>query len=153
MNYLFIHIMMFIFCWFLITIYSTYANYWFLIIIFILNFTKCTYSLKIYKCWGFPGGLVVKNPLANAEDIYGFNAWSRKIPCAVGQLSPWAIATEPVCSNYWSPHTLEPHCNYSAHILQLLKPARPRAHALWQKKPPQREAHTLEKSVAVTRCN
>ena len=35
----------------------------------------------------FPGGLVVKNPPANAGD--------RKIPHAMQQLSPWATTTEP----------------------------------------------------------
>ena len=51
------------------------------------------------------------------------------------------------------PTHLEPHCNYWAHILRLLKPAYPRAHALWQKKPLQWEAHTLQQRVALTRCN
>ena len=41
---------------------------------------KCTSKLQ----WvGFPGGLVVKNPPANAE---GFDPWSRKIPHAAGKL-------------------------------------------------------------------
>ena len=35
----------------------------------------------------FPGGLVVKNPPANAGD--------RKIAHAMQQLSPWATTTEP----------------------------------------------------------
>ena len=44
---------------------------------------------------GFPGGTVVKNPPANAEDI-GFEPWSGKIPHAAEQLSPYATTTEPV---------------------------------------------------------
>ena len=33
---------------------------------------------------------------------HGCDAWSRKIPHAVEQLSAWATATEPQCCNYWS---------------------------------------------------
>ena len=33
-------------------------------------------------------------------------------------------------------------CNFWAHVLQLLKPAGPRAHALQQEKPPQWETRT-----------
>ena len=44
---------------------------------------------------GFPGGAVVKNPPANAEEN-GFEPWSRKIPHAVEQPSPCATTTEPV---------------------------------------------------------
>ena len=31
---------------------------------------------------------------------HGFDPWSRKIPHAIGQLSPWATATEPTHHNY-----------------------------------------------------
>ena len=41
---------------------------------------------------------------------YQFNPWSRKIPHAVGQLSPCTTTTEPVCYNYWSPRALESLC-------------------------------------------
>ena len=45
-------------------------------------------------------------------------------------------ATKPVCHNYWA-WTLEPvHCNYWAHVQQLLKPVCPKA----QEKPLQWEA-------------
>ena len=44
------------------------------------------------------------------------------------------------------PTHLEPHGNYWAHILWLLKLACPRAHAVRQKKPLQWEAHTLQQS-------
>ena len=40
----------------------------------------------------FPGGSMVKNPSANA----GCDPWSRKIPHAEEQLSPWATTSEPV---------------------------------------------------------
>ena len=46
-------------------------------------------------------------------------------------------ATKPVSHNYWI-CDLEPGgCNHWAHVLQLLKPAFPRAHARQQEKPPQ----------------
>ena len=48
---------------------------------------------------------------------HGFNPWSRKIPCAMGQLNPCATTT---------------------------KPTGPRACALQKKKPPQWEAHALQ---------
>ena len=49
-------------------------------------------TLSSFKRWGFPGGPVVKNPLANAGEW--FDPWSWKIPDAVGQLSLGAL--EPV---------------------------------------------------------
>ena len=50
-------------------------------------------------------------------------------------------ATKPLCHNYWA-RPLEPkNHNYWSHVLQLLKPAHPRACALQQEKPPQWEAH------------
>ena len=52
------------------------------------------YLLKITKCWGFPGGAVVKNPPANARR-HGFEPWSGKIPHAAEQLSPCDATTEP----------------------------------------------------------
>ena len=50
--------------------------------------------------WDFPGGAVVKNPLANAGDMGLIHPWSRKIPHAAEQLSPCSTATEPMCRNY-----------------------------------------------------
>ena len=59
---------------------------------------------------GFPGGSVVNNPPANAEDM-------RSIPNPGGSHRPRG-ANKPVCHNYCSLHTLEPvlqskrsHCN------------------------------------------
>ena len=43
---------------------------------------------------GFPGGSMVKNPPADAEDR--FDRWSGKVPRAKEQLSPFASSTEPV---------------------------------------------------------
>ena len=43
---------------------------------------------------GFPGGSVIKNPLANAGDR--FDSWPGKIPLASGQLSLCVTTTEPV---------------------------------------------------------
>ena len=49
-------------------------------------------------------------------------------------------ATNLVCHTYWT-CTLEPtSCNYWAQVPQILKPAGPRAYALQQEKPLQREA-------------
>ena len=39
---------------------------------------------------------------------HGIDPWSRKIPHAPEQLSPWATTTEPTCHKYWSLNTLEP---------------------------------------------
>ena len=49
---------------------------------------------------GFPGGLVVKNLPANAEDVGSFNPWPRKILHAVGHLSPCTTTTEPMQHSY-----------------------------------------------------
>ena len=43
---------------------------------------------------GFPGGAVVENLPANAGG-HGFEPWSRRIPHAAEQRSPWATTTEP----------------------------------------------------------
>ena len=53
-----------------------------------------TYIVKQKIVEGFPGGSVVKNPPANAEDRC--DPWSRKIPCAKEQLSLFATTAEPV---------------------------------------------------------
>ena len=37
--------------------------------------------------WGLPGGPVVKNPLANAENMGLIPGWKTKIPHAAGRLS------------------------------------------------------------------
>ena len=39
---------------------------------------------------GLPGGPVVKNPPANAEDEGSIPGWGTKFSHAPGQLSPWA---------------------------------------------------------------
>ena len=58
---------------------------------------------------------------------HGFSLWSGKIPHVVEQL------TKPVSHSYWA-CSLEPgSCNYWAHVLHLMKPLSPRAHALQQK--------------------
>ena len=56
------------------------------------------FLVQIFKCFleGFPGGSVVKRPLANAGGRHGFNPWSRKNPQAMGQLSPCITATKTV---------------------------------------------------------
>ena len=43
---------------------------------------------------GLPGGPLVKNPPANAEDM--FDPWPGRIAHAVGQLSPCALTPEPM---------------------------------------------------------
>ena len=48
-----------------------------------LNEKIPTFYLLKKKRGGFPGGLVVKNPPANAGAI-GFDPWSGKIPHAAG---------------------------------------------------------------------
>ena len=63
-------------------------------------------------------------------------------------------AAKPVSHNYWI-CALEPgSCNNWAHVLQLLKPACPRAHAWQHKKPPQWEAPAPQlERIALPRCN
>ena len=76
---------------------------------------------------GFPGGVVVKNPPANAGDRV--RALVREDPTCRG-------ATKPASHNYW------------ARVPQLLKPAQPRARAPQQEKPLQWEARAQQWRVA-----
>ena len=75
---------------------------------------------------GFPGSPVLKNPHANAGDTG--SSLIREDPTCLGAAEPkrhncWADALQPgshsylpTCSNYWSPHTLEPaFCNQRCH--------------------------------------
>ena len=48
---------------------------------------------KTQNYGNLPGGAVIKNPPANAEDR--FEPWSVKIPYAAEQLSPYDTTTEP----------------------------------------------------------
>ena len=97
-----------------------------------------------YKCQGFPGGAVVGSPPASAGDM-GLS------PGPGGSHMPW--------SN-WArvPQLLSP-CS-GAREPQLLSPraatteARvPGARALQREKPPQQEAHALQRRVAPARHN
>ena len=66
---------------------------------------------------GLPGGPVVKNKPANAEDMRSISSSGTKIVHAVGQLSPCATNTEPaglepVLHNKRSHSKEKPaHCN------------------------------------------
>ena len=44
--------------------------------------------------YSFPGGLVVKDPPANAGDTSSIHPWSGKIPHGMGQISLCAKITE-----------------------------------------------------------
>jgi len=72
--------------------------------------------------WGFPGGSVVQNQLANAGDT----VWISDLENVTshGTTNPCTTTTEPGSCNYW------------AHVEQLLKPVCHRARAL-QERPPQ----------------
>ena len=93
---------------------------------------------------GFPGGAVVKNPPANAGDMglspgpgrshMLWSNWAR----APQLLSLRSRAREPQLLSL-SATTTEAHM--------------PRAHALQQEKPPQWEAHALQRRVASARSN
>ena len=70
----------------------------------------------------------------------------REDPTCCGATEPvhhnyWACALEPVSHKYWSPHATTTEARA------------PRACALQQEKPPQREAYTLQRRVAPTRHN
>ena len=82
----------------------------------------------INKMLGASLWLSVKNPPAHEETWV--NPSSGKIPHAMEQLNHayWACVLGPGKCSYW------------AHVPQLLKPERPRACALQQEKPPQKEA-------------
>ena len=67
----------------------------------ILNLTKV--SIKNPTAQDFPVGPVVKNLPAKCRG-HGFDPWSRKIPHALGQLSPSAPVTEPTHSTARDPH-------------------------------------------------
>ena len=90
----------------------------------------------------FPGGTVVKNPPANAGDT----ALVREDPTC-------RRAAKSMHHNYWT-CALEPAShNYSARVLQLLKPTclEPMLHS--KEKPLQREAHAPQQRVAPARHN
>ena len=75
---------------------------------------------------------------------HGFDPWSRKIPHTMEPLSP----TKLMSHNCWACALELGNHNYRAHVLQLLKPVRPRAGAPQQEKPPQREASAPQPGVA-----
>ena len=60
---------------------------------------------------------MVKNPPSNAGDVGSILGRGTKIEHAMGQLSPHATTTEPVCSGAHAPHLVR-----EAHVLQLEKP-------------------------------
>ena len=62
-------------------------------------------------------------------------------------------ATGPVRHNYWACALESESHNYWAHMPQLLKPARPRAHAPQRERPPQWEACALQRRVDPTRLD
>ena len=91
---------------------------------------------------GFPSWLRGKESACQCRR-HGFDPWSGKIPCAMGQLSLCAT-TKLVHHNYWA-CSLEPRSrNYWAHMLQLSKPACRRACALQQEKSLQWDACSLQ---------
>ena len=54
-----------------------------------------------------PGGPVVKNPSCNAGDSGSIPGQGTKNPHAMGQLSPRATTTEPMCHNQREARTLQ----------------------------------------------
>ena len=91
-------------------------------------------ELKYFKIWmGFPGGSVIKNLAANTGATGSTPGPGRS------HMSRSNRACEPqllsLCSRAGEPLLL-------SHVPQLLKPECPRACALKQEKPPQRETHT-----------
>ena len=78
------------------------------------------------KTWDFPGGPVVKNSPASAEDTGSIPGPGTKLLHATGQVRLYATTTEPMC---------------------------PRARALQQEKSPQWEAQAPQQRVAPACCN
>lgn len=71
---------------------------------FIHTFSMCIHTFSIFihiniQSWVVPGGLVVKNPSADAGDMGSLRGLGMKIPPAVGQLN--------------SSHDREPSCRTS----------------------------------------
>ena len=100
--------------------------------------------------------------------MQGTRVWAlvRKDPTCCGTTKPmchnyWACTLEPMSHNYWSLCALGPVCcNYWARVLQLLSPCAatteahaPRACALQQEKPPQWDAHALQRRPNVAKIN
>ena len=81
---------------------------------------------------GFPGGSVVKNVAANAGETGSIPGWGRshmRWNTTTQEQQLLECALEPGSHSYW------------AHVLQLLKPERPKDHTPQQEKPWQWEAH------------
>ena len=82
---------------------------------------------------GFPGGLVVKDLLANVGDVSSTNGLERSH-------LPQIRVPKPMCHRYWA-CALEPRSyNYRPHTPQQLKPVCPRARVPHQEKPSKWEA-------------
>ena len=65
----------------------------------IRSFTQNPGGYMDKRTWlDFPGGPVVKNTPSNAGDAGSIPGRGTKIPHAMGQLSPSATVTQPVCS-------------------------------------------------------
>ena len=97
--------------------------------------TLKTRQKKKKNKWGFPQCLNGKESTCQGRR-QGSELWSRKIPHATEQLSPFC------CCLVTAPQLLSQH--FRAQELQLLKPVGPRAHAPQQEKRPQHEACSLQ---------
>ena len=85
----------------------------------------------------FPGGLVVKDPPANAGDTSSIPDPGRShLPRSNEAHEPQLLS---LCSRARKP--------------QLQKPVRPRQHPMEQERPPQREAHILQLEGSPAHCN
>ena len=104
----------------------------------------CLSSRTLKEFLGFPGGLVVKNPTANAGDTF---------PSPVQEDPTCCGATKPRHHNYWACAPLPGTCNYRAHVQQLLKPACPRAHTPQWGKELQWDAHAVQLETNSHHCN
>ena len=82
------------------------------------NQRSCMPQLIGSTCGGFPGGSVVKNPLANAG-VMGSIPGPGKTPCCRAAKpvchNYWACASEPESHNYWAPRC---HSYWSLHVLE-----------------------------------
>ena len=81
---------------------------------FFFKFLKVIFrSLNV--CEDFPGGPVLKNLPANPGDMgsicrgHGFDLWSRKNPCTVGQLRLGTTAAEACTPRSSAPQQEKPH--------------------------------------------
>ena len=119
----------------------------YIVFVFIYNFR---YTDKCFELKCSPGTSLVAQWLRTRLPMQGTQVWT-----LVWEDATWRGATKPVCHNYWGGGTsctctLEPmRHNYWNPQATTTEARAPTARALPREKPPQREAHAPQRSVAL----